>query len=62
LYAQWHDQWLVSNWLSYRYDLLGSVVVFMTGIFALWTGVSDGFAAIIFVQAQTFGACVSALT
>lgn len=48
------SQWLVANWLAYRYDLLGSVVVFVTGIFALWAGVSDGYAALVFVQAQIF--------
>jgi ABC-type multidrug transport system fused ATPase/permease subunit len=34
--------------------MLGSLVVFTTSIFALWAGVSDGYAALVFVQAQAF--------
>jgi hypothetical protein len=34
--------------------MLGSLVVFVTGAFAIWTGVSDGYAALVFVQAQAF--------
>ncbi|THH08344.1 hypothetical protein EW145_g2759 [Phellinidium pouzarii] len=33
---------------------LGSVVVFFTTVFALWTGASDGFTAIVIVQAGVF--------
>ena len=33
---------------------LGSLVVFTTTMFALWQGVADGTAAIIFVQASIF--------
>lgn len=33
---------------------LGSVVVFMTTLAALWRGVSDGAAAIVIVQAGIF--------
>ena len=47
-------QWLVSIWLSWRYDCLGSVVVFATTLFALWAGVNDGSTAIIIVQATVF--------
>ncbi|KDQ63255.1 hypothetical protein JAAARDRAFT_29273 [Jaapia argillacea MUCL 33604] len=49
-----HVYWLVSGWLQWRYDCLGSVVVFLTTVFALWTGVSDGFAALVIVQAGVF--------
>ncbi|KAI0950790.1 hypothetical protein AcW1_008002 [Taiwanofungus camphoratus] len=49
-----HVYWLVSNWLSWRYDCLGSVVVFLTTVFALWTSVSSGFAAVVIVQAGIF--------
>jgi hypothetical protein len=34
--------------------MLGSLVVLLTGIFALAAGVSDGYAALVFVQAQAF--------
>jgi ABC-type multidrug transport system fused ATPase/permease subunit len=34
--------------------MLGSLVVFATSMFALWAGVSDGYAALVFVQAQSF--------
>jgi hypothetical protein len=33
---------------------LGSVVVFLTTLFALWKGVSDGSTAIVIVQAGIF--------
>ncbi|KZT30801.1 P-loop containing nucleoside triphosphate hydrolase protein, partial [Neolentinus lepideus HHB14362 ss-1] len=49
-----HVYWLVSGWLRWRYDCLGSVVVFLTTLFALWSGVSDGFAALVIVQAGVF--------
>ncbi|KAI5836067.1 P-loop containing nucleoside triphosphate hydrolase protein [Schizophyllum commune Tattone D] len=49
-----HVYWLVSIWLSWRYDCLGSVVVFATTLFALWAGVNDGSTAIIIVQATVF--------
>ncbi|CAK5280326.1 unnamed protein product [Mycena citricolor] len=49
-----HVYWLVSGWLRWRYDCLGSLVVFATTIFALWMGVSDGAAAIVIVQAGIF--------
>ncbi|KAJ7751195.1 P-loop containing nucleoside triphosphate hydrolase protein [Mycena maculata] len=49
-----HVYWLVSGWLRWRYDCLGSVVVFATTIFALWMGVTDGSAAIVIVQAGIF--------
>jgi ABC-type multidrug transport system fused ATPase/permease subunit len=44
----------VSNWLSWRYDALGSVVVFAATAFALFGHVSDGYAALVIVQAQEF--------
>ena len=40
--------------LIYQLSGLGSVVVFATTIFALWSGVSDAFAAIVIVQAGVF--------
>ncbi|KAJ7070796.1 P-loop containing nucleoside triphosphate hydrolase protein [Mycena amicta] len=49
-----HVYWLVSGWLRWRYDCLGSLVVFATTIFALWARVSNGLAAIVIVQAGIF--------
>ncbi|KAJ2914774.1 hypothetical protein MD484_g5631, partial [Candolleomyces efflorescens] len=49
-----HVYWLVNNWLSWRYDCLGSVVVFAATFFALYQGVSDGSAGIVIVQAGIF--------
>ncbi|KAL0951622.1 hypothetical protein HGRIS_008303 [Hohenbuehelia grisea] len=49
-----HVYWLVNGWLRWRYDCLGSIVVFATTIFALWAEVSDGSAAIVIVQAGIF--------
>ncbi|KAI0671861.1 P-loop containing nucleoside triphosphate hydrolase protein [Trametes maxima] len=49
-----HVYWLVANWLNWRYDCLGSVVVFLTTLFALWSGVSSGYAALVIVQAGVF--------
>lgn len=33
---------------------LGSIVVFMTTIFALWSGIGDGLAALVIIQAESF--------
>ena len=33
---------------------LGSVIVFMSTVFALWAGVNDGLAALVIVQAGVF--------
>ncbi|KAF9015690.1 P-loop containing nucleoside triphosphate hydrolase protein [Cyathus striatus] len=49
-----HVYWLVNGWLRWRYDCLGSVVVFTATTFALWKGVTDGSAAIVIVQAGIF--------
>ncbi|KAI0749685.1 P-loop containing nucleoside triphosphate hydrolase protein [Daedaleopsis nitida] len=49
-----HVYWLIAGWLNWRYDCLGSVVVYMTTLFALWTSVSSGYAAIVIVQAGVF--------
>ncbi|KAJ7269434.1 P-loop containing nucleoside triphosphate hydrolase protein [Mycena haematopus] len=49
-----HVYWLVSGWLRWRYDCLGSLVVFATTLFALWMGVTNGAAAIVIVQAGIF--------
>ncbi|KAF8641091.1 hypothetical protein AX17_000734 [Amanita inopinata Kibby_2008] len=49
-----HVYWLVAGWLRWRYDCLGSLVVFAATMFALWSGVSSGLAAIVIVQAGNF--------
>ncbi|KAG5647718.1 hypothetical protein DXG03_008441 [Asterophora parasitica] len=49
-----HAYWLVNGWLRWRYDCLGSVVVFAATIFALWKGVTNGSTAIVIVQAGIF--------
>ncbi|KAF8634908.1 hypothetical protein AX15_000655 [Amanita polypyramis BW_CC] len=49
-----HTYWLVAGWLRWRYDCLGSVIVFASTIFALWSGLNDGFAAVVIVQAGIF--------
>ncbi|KAK0208709.1 P-loop containing nucleoside triphosphate hydrolase protein [Desarmillaria ectypa] len=49
-----HVYWLVNGWLRWRYDCLGSVVVFATTVFALRMGVRSGAAAIVIVQAGIF--------
>ncbi|RDB29359.1 ATP-dependent bile acid permease [Hypsizygus marmoreus] len=49
-----HVYWLVNGWLRWRYDCLGSVVVFAATLFALWKGVTDGSTAIVIVQAGMF--------
>ncbi|KAI0636054.1 P-loop containing nucleoside triphosphate hydrolase protein [Trametes polyzona] len=49
-----HVYWLIAGWLNWRYDCLGSVVVFLTTLFALWTSVSSGYAALVIVQAGIF--------
>lgn len=49
-----HVYWLVNGWLSWRYDCLGSIVVFAATLFALYRGVSNGSAAIVIVQAGIF--------
>jgi ABC-type multidrug transport system fused ATPase/permease subunit len=49
-----HVYWLAQMWLRYRYDVLGSVVVFLTTLFALISGVSEGLAAVVIVQSGIF--------
>ncbi|EJD03804.1 P-loop containing nucleoside triphosphate hydrolase protein [Fomitiporia mediterranea MF3/22] len=49
-----HVYWLAADWLTWRYDCLGSVVVFLTTAFAIWSGASNGFTAIVIVQAGVF--------
>ncbi|KAF5366950.1 hypothetical protein D9757_010850 [Collybiopsis confluens] len=49
-----HAYWLVNCWLRWRYDCLGSLVVYCTTLFALWMGVKDGSTAIVIVQAGVF--------
>jgi hypothetical protein len=45
---------LVAFWLRWRYDCLGSVVVYLTTLFALSSGVSTGFAAVVILNAGVF--------
>ncbi|KAJ3833131.1 P-loop containing nucleoside triphosphate hydrolase protein [Lentinula raphanica] len=49
-----HCYWLVNCWLRWRYDCLGSVIVLLSTLFALWMGVQDGSTAIVIVQAGIF--------
>ncbi|KAA1107610.1 hypothetical protein PGT21_019897 [Puccinia graminis f. sp. tritici] len=56
-----HHYWLTNFWLMWRYDCLGSVVVFLTTSFALLSGVSEGFAAISVVQAEIFAQATRSL-
>ncbi|KAF9469837.1 P-loop containing nucleoside triphosphate hydrolase protein [Collybia nuda] len=49
-----HVYWLVNGWLRWRYNCLGSVVVFSATMFALWKGVTNGSTAIVIVQAGIF--------
>ncbi|KAF9644674.1 pleiotropic drug resistance ABC transporter [Thelephora ganbajun] len=49
-----HVYWLCSGWLRWRYDCLGSVVVFFATTFALLANVSNGLAAIVIVQSAVF--------
>ncbi|KAJ3575801.1 hypothetical protein NP233_g845 [Leucocoprinus birnbaumii] len=49
-----HVYWLVNGWLRWRYDCLGSVVVFMATFFALRAGITDGLTAVVISQATSF--------
>ena len=49
-----HTYWLAQMWLRYRYDVLGSIVVFFTTLFALASGVSEGLAAVVIIQSGIF--------
>ncbi|KIJ32692.1 hypothetical protein M422DRAFT_52742 [Sphaerobolus stellatus SS14] len=49
-----HVYWLLAIWMRWRYDCLGSVVVFCATLFTLWAGVESGYAAVIIVQAGVF--------
>ncbi|KAH8923770.1 P-loop containing nucleoside triphosphate hydrolase protein [Atractiella rhizophila] len=49
-----HAYWLAQMWLRYRYDVLGSLVVFMTTLFALWSELDAGRAAVVIVQSGVF--------
>jgi len=49
-----HVYWLAQMWLRYRYDVLGSIVVFLTTLFALLSGVPEGLAAVVIVQSGIF--------
>jgi len=47
-------QWIIAGWLGWRYDCIGAIVVFLTTLFAVFRGVSDGFTAVVIVQAGIF--------
>ncbi|KAG8820432.1 hypothetical protein FRC19_008875 [Serendipita sp. 401] len=49
-----HSYWLVAFWLRWRYDCLGSVVVYLTTLFALSAKVSTGFAAVVILNSEVF--------
>ncbi|KAF8583414.1 pleiotropic drug resistance ABC transporter [Ramaria rubella] len=49
-----HVYWLLNIWMKWRYDCLGSVVVFCATVFSLWSGVESGHAAVVIVQAGVF--------
>ncbi|KZS88201.1 P-loop containing nucleoside triphosphate hydrolase protein [Sistotremastrum niveocremeum HHB9708] len=49
-----HVYWQVSGWLRFRYDWLGSIIVFATTFFALWAALPDSLAALVIVQAGIF--------
>ena len=49
-----HVYWLAQMWLKWRYDVLGSIVVFLTTLFVLYSGIQEGFAAIAIIQAGIF--------
>ncbi|KAG8905564.1 hypothetical protein FRB99_008669 [Tulasnella sp. 403] len=49
-----HFYWMASYWMKERYDYLGSIIVYLTTLFALWTEVSEGLAAVVIVNAGMF--------
>ncbi|KAF8342804.1 uncharacterized protein EI90DRAFT_3030312 [Cantharellus anzutake] len=49
-----HVYWLAQMWIKWRYDVLGSFVVFLTTLFALVSGVHESLAAIVIIQAGIF--------
>ncbi|EIW86976.1 pleiotropic drug resistance ABC transporter [Coniophora puteana RWD-64-598 SS2] len=49
-----HFYWIVNGWLRWRYDCLGSTVVYLATVFSLWQGVTNGSAAVVIVQAGIF--------
>lgn len=49
-----HFYWMASFWMKERYDYLGSVIVYLTTLFALWTRVEPGMAALVIVNAGVF--------
>ncbi|KAG8934657.1 hypothetical protein FRC02_009484 [Tulasnella sp. 418] len=49
-----HWYWNCSYWMKYRYDILGSIIVYFTTLFALYGGVSEGMAALVIVNAGVF--------
>ncbi|KAG8930351.1 hypothetical protein FRC00_001199 [Tulasnella sp. 408] len=49
-----HFYWMASYWMKERYDYLGSLVVYLTTLFALWTHVPEGMAALVIVNAGIF--------
>ncbi|KAG8898883.1 hypothetical protein FRC01_010733, partial [Tulasnella sp. 417] len=49
-----HFYWMASYWMRERYDYLGSIIVYLTTLFALWTHVPEGMAALVIVNAGIF--------
>lgn len=49
-----HFYWMASYWMKERYDYLGSAIVYLTTLFALWTNVTEGMAALVIVNAGIF--------
>ncbi|KAG8938397.1 hypothetical protein FRC00_000189, partial [Tulasnella sp. 408] len=49
-----HFYWMASFWMRERYDYLGSIIVYLTTLFALWTHVPEGMAALVIVNAGIF--------
>ncbi|KAG8943314.1 hypothetical protein FRC04_002938 [Tulasnella sp. 424] len=49
-----HFYWMASYWMKERYDYLGSIIVYLTTLFALWTHVPEGMAALVIVNAGIF--------
>ena len=41
-------------WLKWRYNVLGFIIMFLTTLFVLYSGIQEGFAAIAIIQATMF--------
>ncbi|KIO19698.1 hypothetical protein M407DRAFT_82489 [Tulasnella calospora MUT 4182] len=49
-----HFYWMANSWMRERYDYLGSIIVYLTTLFALWTHVPEGMTALVIVNAGIF--------